>query len=55
MKGFPQVIACGDDPVGVGGSEQALGGELPFLWLADRGGRRLAPDGIKIILRRLGE
>jgi site-specific recombinase XerD len=31
------------------------GNELPFLWLADRGGRRLAPNGIKIMLRRLGE
>ncbi|MFC7761169.1 tyrosine-type recombinase/integrase [Catellatospora bangladeshensis] len=31
------------------------GHELPFLWLADRGGRRLAPNGIKIMLRRLGE
>jgi integrase/recombinase XerC len=31
------------------------GAELPDLWLADRGGRRLAPNGIKIMLRRLGE
>jgi site-specific recombinase XerD len=31
------------------------GNELPHLWLADRGGRRLAPNGIKIMLRRLGE
>jgi integrase len=27
---------------------------LPNLWLADRGGRPLAPNGIKIRLKRLG-
>jgi integrase/recombinase XerC len=31
------------------------GAELPHLWLADRGGRRLAPNGIKIRLKRLGD
>ncbi|WP_410812848.1 tyrosine-type recombinase/integrase [Micromonospora sp. 067-2] len=30
------------------------GSELPDLWLADRGGRRLAANGIKIRLKRLG-
>jgi integrase len=30
------------------------GAELPNLWLADRGGRPLAPNGIKIRLKRLG-
>jgi integrase len=30
------------------------GAELPHLWLADRGGRPLAPNGIKIRLKRLG-
>jgi integrase/recombinase XerC len=30
------------------------GAQLPDLWLADRGGRRLAPNGIKIRLKRLG-
>jgi integrase len=30
------------------------GAELPELWLADRGGRPLAPNGIKIRLKRLG-
>jgi site-specific recombinase XerD len=31
------------------------GAELPNLWLADRGGRALEPNGIKIRLKRLGE
>jgi site-specific recombinase XerD len=31
------------------------GAELPQLWLADRGGRPLAPNGIKIRLKRLGQ
>jgi integrase/recombinase XerC len=31
------------------------GGELPQLWLAERGARPLAPNGIKIRLKRLGE
>jgi integrase/recombinase XerC len=31
------------------------GSDLPNLWLADRGARPLAPNGIKIRLRRLGE
>ena len=30
------------------------GADLPDLWLADRGARRLAPNGIKIMLKRLG-
>jgi site-specific recombinase XerD len=30
------------------------GAELPQLWLAERGGRPLAPNGIKIRLKRLG-
>jgi integrase/recombinase XerC len=30
------------------------GADLPQLWLADRGGRPLAPNGIKIRLKRLG-
>jgi site-specific recombinase XerD len=30
------------------------GAHLPHLWLADRGGRRLEPNGIKIRLKRLG-
>ena len=30
------------------------GSELPHLWLAERGGRPLAPNGIKIRLKRLG-
>ncbi|WP_244200695.1 site-specific integrase [Micromonospora arborensis] len=30
------------------------GSKLPDLWLADRGGRRLAANGIKIRLKRLG-
>jgi site-specific recombinase XerD len=30
------------------------GNELPNLWLADRGGRALEPNGIKIRLKRLG-
>jgi site-specific recombinase XerD len=31
------------------------GHELPHLWLADRGGRAFAPNGIKIMIRRRGE
>ncbi|GAA3948425.1 tyrosine-type recombinase/integrase [Actinoplanes auranticolor] len=31
------------------------GSELPQLWLAERGARPLAPNGIKIRLKRLGE
>ena len=31
------------------------GAELPQLWLADRGSRPLAPNGIKIRLKRLGQ
>ena len=31
------------------------GADLPQLWLAERGGRPLTPNGIKIRLRRLGE
>jgi integrase/recombinase XerC len=31
------------------------GAERPQLWLADRGGRALAPNGIKIRLKRLGQ
>ncbi|MFG1924625.1 tyrosine-type recombinase/integrase [Cryptosporangium sp. NPDC048952] len=31
------------------------GAELPALWLAERGGRALLPNGIKIRLRRFGE
>jgi site-specific recombinase XerD len=31
------------------------GAELPQLWLADRGARPLAPNGIKIRLKRLGQ
>ncbi|MEU6573579.1 tyrosine-type recombinase/integrase [Streptomyces sp. NPDC046805] len=30
------------------------GAELPDLWLADRGARRLAPNGIKLMLKRRG-
>ncbi|MFE5163667.1 tyrosine-type recombinase/integrase [Streptomyces sp. NPDC056697] len=30
------------------------GAELPDLWLAERGGRRLAPNGIKIMIKRRG-
>ncbi|WP_031526335.1 tyrosine-type recombinase/integrase, partial [Streptomyces sp. NRRL F-5123] len=30
------------------------GADLPDLWLADRGARRLAPNGIKIMIKRRG-
>lgn len=30
------------------------GAELPDLWLAERGARRLAPNGVKIMLKRRG-
>ncbi|MDX8031688.1 tyrosine-type recombinase/integrase [Lentzea sp. BCCO 10_0856] len=34
--------------------ERHLGADLPALWLAERGRRPLAPNGIKIMLRRRG-
>ncbi|MGW3565142.1 tyrosine-type recombinase/integrase [Streptomyces sp. NPDC000941] len=33
---------------------QHNGEKLPDLWLADRGGRPLAPNGIKIMIKRRG-
>jgi site-specific recombinase XerD len=34
--------------------DRHLGAQLPNLWLAERGGRPLTPNGIKIRLKRLG-